>query len=226
MENTKRGVEGNKKKIIALVVALVLLVGGTYAWLTLTLTGTKTARIEAGTLSLELVDEANEINVENALPVADEEGMKTDPYVFTLNNNGNITSLYTVYLDSAAIDEGLSAMPQDKVKYSVVKTVKEIVGSRDSLGEDGDIADNVVSATETFPTDVYNNGAETISSKMLDTGTLAAGNYIEYELRLWISSDATNDEMKNTAFAGKLRIEATQQGIENDAAYGETEVTP
>lgn len=225
MENTKRGVEGNKKKIIALAVALVLLVGGTYAWLTLTLTGTKTARIEAGTLSLELVDEANEINVENALPVTDEEGKATDPYVFTLNNNGNITSLYTVYLDSAAIEEGLSAMPQDKVKYSVVKTVKTIVGSRDSLNEDGDTADTVVS-TETLATDVYNSGTETISSKMLDTGSLAAGNYIDYELRLWISSEATNDEMKNTAFAGKLRIEATQEGIENDAAYGETEVTP
>lgn len=225
MGNTKRGVEGNKKKIIALAVALVLLIGGTYAWLTLTLTGTKTARIEAGTLSLELVDEANEINVENALPVTDEEGKATDPYVFTLNNNGNITSLYTVYLDSAAIEEGLSAMPQDKVKYSVVKTVKTIVGSRDSLGEDGDTADTVVS-TETLATDVYNSGTETISSKMLDTGSLAAGNYIDYELRLWISSEATNDEMKNTAFAGKLRIEATQEGIENDAAYGETEVTP
>lgn len=225
MGNTKRGVEGNKKKIIALAVALVLLIGGTYAWLTLTLTGTKTARIEAGTLSLELVDEANEINVENALPVTDDEGKATDPYVFTLNNNGNITSLYTVYLDSAAIEEGLSAMPQDKVKYSVVKTVKTIVGSRDSLNEDGDTADTVVS-TETLATDVYNSGAETISSKMLDTGSLAAGNYIDYELRLWISSEATNDEMKNTAFAGKLRIEATQEGIENDAAYGETEVTP
>ena len=225
MGNTKRGVEGNKKKIIALAVALVLLIGGTYAWLTLTLTGTKTARIEAGTLSLELVDEANEINVENALPVTDDEGKATDPYVFTLNNNGNITSLYTVYLDSAAIDEGLSAMPQNRVKYSVVKTVKTIVGSRDSLNEDGDAADTVVS-TETLATDVYNSGAETISSKMLDTGSLASGNYIDYELRLWISSDATNDEMKNTAFAGKLRIEATQEGIENDAAYGETEVTP
>lgn len=225
MGNTKRGVEGNKKKIIALAVALVLLIGGTYAWLTLTLTGTKTARIEAGTLSLELVDEANEINVENALPVTDDEGKATDPYVFTLNNNGNITSLYTVYLDSAAIEEGLSAMPQNRVKYSVVKTIKTIVGSRDSLEEDGDTADTVVS-TETLATDVYNSGAETISSKMLDTGSLAAGNYIDYELRLWISSDATNDEMKNTAFAGKLRIEATQEGIENDAAYGETEVTP
>lgn len=225
MGNTKRGVEGNKKKIIALAVALVLLIGGTYAWLTLTLTGTKTARIEAGTLSLELVDEANEINVENALPVTDDEGKVTDPYVFTLNNNGNITSLYTVYLDSAAIEEGLSAMPQNRVKYSVVKTIKTIVGSRDSLNEDGDTADTVVS-TETLATDVYNSGAETISSKMLDTGSLAAGNYIDYELRLWISSDATNDEMKNTAFAGKLRIEATQEGIENDAAYGETEVTP
>lgn len=224
-ENEKKGVEANKKKIIALAVALVLLIGGTYAWLTLTLTGTKTARIEAGTLSLELVDEANAINVENALPVSDADGLATDPYVFTLNNNGNITSLYTVYLDTAAIDQGLTTMPQNRVKYSVVKTVKTIVGSRDSLKEDGDTADTVVS-TETLATSVYNSEAETISSKQLDSGSLAAGQYIDYELRLWIDSGATNDEMKNTAFAGKLRIEATQEGIEEDAAYSETEETP
>ena len=68
MKEKNKGVEANKKKIIALAVALVLLIGGTYAWLTITLTGTKTTRIEAGTLSLELVDEANEINIEDALP--------------------------------------------------------------------------------------------------------------------------------------------------------------
>ena len=219
MKEKNKGVEANKKKIIALAVALVLLIGGTYAWLTITLTGSKTTRIEAGTLSLELVDEANEINIDDALPMSDTDGeAQLNPYTFTLNNNGNISSVYTVYLDSVAIDEALNAMPQNRVKYSVVKTIKTIVGSKDSLGEDGDTEDTVVS-TETLTTDVFNSTAETTTSKQLDTGTLSANNYIEYELRLWIDENATNTEMENAAFAGKLRIEASQENIEEDQAY-------
>ena len=44
-------IENNKKKILALALALVLLIGGTYAWLTITLTGTRTTRIEAINIS-------------------------------------------------------------------------------------------------------------------------------------------------------------------------------
>lgn len=219
MKEKNKGIEANKKKIIALAVALVLLIGGTYAWLTITLTGTKTTRIEAGTLSLELVDEANEINIEDALPMTDTDGeAQENPYTFTLNNNGNISSVYTVYLDSVAIDETLKAMPQNRVKYSVVKTIKTIVGSKDSLGEDGDTKDTVVS-TETLTTDVFSITGVAQDSKQLDTGTLAANNYIEYELRLWIDENATNEEMEKAAFAGKLRIEASQENIEEDQAY-------
>ena len=221
MKEKNKGVEANKKKIIALAVALVLLIGGTYAWLTITLQGTKTTRIEAGTLSLELVDEANEINIDDALPMSDSDGeAQENPYTFTLNNNGNISSVYTVYLDSVAIDETLNAMPQNRVKYSVVKTIKTIVGSKDSLGEDGDTTDTVVS-TETLTTDVFSSTGVAQDSKQLDTGTLAANNYIEYELRLWIDENATNTEMENAAFSGKLRIEASQENIEEDQAYAE-----
>ena len=222
-ERKNKGVEGNKKKIIALAVALVLLIGGTYAWLTITLKGTKTTRIEAGTLSLELVDEANAIDIKDALPMSDSDGeAQENPYTFTLNNNGNIPSVYTLYLDSAAIEDGLVAMPQNRVKWYVVKTVKQIVGSRDSLKDPDDQGtDTIVSSTVELGPDVFNSAAETASSVQLDTGTLAAKNYIEYELRLWIDSEASNEEMENAAFSGKLRIEATQEGIEEDQAYAE-----
>lgn len=165
------------------------------------------------------MDEANEINIEDALPMTDTDGeAQENPYTFTLNNNGNISSVYTVYLDSVAIDETLKAMPQNRVKYSVVKTIKTIVGSKDSLGEDGDTKDTVVS-TETLTTDVFSITGVPQDSKQLDTGTLAANNYIEYELRLWIDENATNEEMEKAAFAGKLRIEASQENIEEDQAY-------
>ena len=221
MKNERKSVEKNNTKILALALALVLLIGGTYAWLTLTLTGTKTTKLEAGTLSLNLTDEANAINLENAVPITDEDGLKLEPYTFIVENNGTITSEYSVYLDSTAIDEGLTAMPQNRIKYSITKTVKTKVGAtRDS-------ATDTIKSAATTTTAILNpfdaDGiTQTNPNRLLDEGTLDANDYIEYTLRLWISQDATTAEMNNTAFSGKLRIEATQQGIEetteNDAS--------
>lgn len=221
MKNERKSVEKNNTKILALALALVLLIGGTYAWLTLTLTGTKTTKLEAGTLSLNLTDEANAINLENAVPITDEDGLKLEPYTFVVENNGTITSEYSVYLDSTAIDEGLTAMPQNRIKYSITKTVKTKVGAtRDS-------ATDTIKSAATTTTAILNpfesdGTTQTNPNRLLDEGTLDANDYIEYTLRLWISQDATTAEMNNTAFSGKLRIEATQQGIEettgNDAS--------
>lgn len=213
-------VEGNKKKIVALAVALLLLVGGTYAWLTITLNGTKTARIEAGTLSLELDNESAAINITDGMPKSDADGQTQDEkYTFTLNNNGNITSEYTVFLDSQAVTG--TPMPQNRVKYAITKTVKSIVGVRDSLNSDGDEADTVVTSTTTV-VDAYGVADTFATEKALDSGKLAAGNYIEYELRLWVDENASTDEMKDAEFGGKLRITAQQEGIEEDAAYPTT----
>ena len=102
-KNKENFAERNKKQLLVIALALVLLLGGTYAWLTLTLNGTKKVRIEAGTLSLVL-DEGNAINVEDSVPMSDIDGLATTPYTFSLQNNGNVTSKYTIYLDDASID--------------------------------------------------------------------------------------------------------------------------
>ena len=239
----KSGVEANKKKIIALAIALILLVGGTYAWLRISLTGTKTVRIEAGTLSLELVDEANAISMTNALPMSDEEGLETVPYTFVLNNNGTIPSEYTVYLDKQGVDETKAfAMDPQHIRYTLKKTTMKINGTKDAVdAEDGD--DEVVGVEEFGTTEVLKfsdivteDGSSVVLDSSSASGTIVSGNYIIYELQLWIDKDATNSDMSkkiadpndaektitvNAEYSGKLRIDATQVGIEDDQAYGE-----
>ena len=92
-KENKNFMEKNKKQVIAIALALVLLIGGSYAWLSVTLKGTKKVRIEAGTLSLVL-DEGNAINVSDSVPMSDADGLATDAYTFSLQNNGNVTSEY------------------------------------------------------------------------------------------------------------------------------------
>ena len=192
-KENKNFMEKNKKQVIAIALALVLLIGGSYAWLSVTLKGTKKVRIEAGTLSLVL-NEGNAINVSDSVPMSDVDGLKTDAYTFSLQNNGNVTSEYTIYLDDASIDSADERFDDSALKYSLKKN-------------DG------ASTTALLSTLQDGNG-----KRVLETGTIEAGTTNTYSLNLWIKDEATNDDVQTTTdgntigkvFAGKLRIEASQ----------------
>ena len=192
-KENKNFMEKNKKQVIAIALALVLLIGGSYAWLSVTLKGTKKVRIEAGTLSLVL-DEGNAINVSDSVPMSDADGLATDAYTFSLQNNGNVTSEYTIYLDDASIDSADERFDDSALKYSLKKNAE-------------------ASTTALLSTLQDDNG-----KRVLETGTIEAGTTNTYSLNLWIKDEATNDDVQTTTdgntigkvFAGKLRIEASQ----------------
>ena len=60
--------------------------------------GEKEYVIRAGTLDLNM-EEGNELTLESVIPLEDEEGMKLNGFTFSLTNNGNIESDYSIYLD-------------------------------------------------------------------------------------------------------------------------------
>ena len=77
------------KQLFALAFTLVLLIAGSYAWLTLQVTGNKTNILRAGTLKLTLDDTtSNGILLEKAVPMSDTKGKTTTEYTFTLQNTG------------------------------------------------------------------------------------------------------------------------------------------
>ena len=45
------------------------------------------------------MEEGNELTLESVIPLEDEEGMKLNGFTFSLTNNGNIESDYSIYLD-------------------------------------------------------------------------------------------------------------------------------
>ena len=183
----------NKKRsgIYVLCLLLILIIGISYAWLQITLTGDKKNTVTVGTLSLKLDDKFGEgINIENAVPLSDESGLKTKSYKFELENNGTILSNYTIYLDDLDLEEGEVRLPDKYVKYTLIKNGKE---SSPAL----------LSTTGTNP------------NRILDSGKLKVGEKNTYELKIWIDSSADNSIMAMT-FLTKIRVEASQEGIEND----------
>ena len=171
------------KQLFALALVLLVLLGGTYAWLTLQVTGEKTNVLRAGTLSLVLDDTtSNGIKLEKAVPISDEKGKTGTEYTFTLQNKGTKAASYTIYLDDVALEASETRMDDSKVKYQLTKNSNETVAL-----------------------------LNTLLDKILDSGEIAGSTTNTYSLRVWIDSAAGNEVM-GAILSKQLRVEATQAG--------------
>ena len=181
-----------KKKIILLVaVALILLMGTTYAWLSFSKSSEKTNVLHAGTLSLKLSNETEGgISLSNAYPMTDQEGLNTTVYTFSLVNDGTIDSNYTVYLDDLDLDSGKIRMDDSIVKYNFQKDEESATtGTISSLG--------------------------TSPNRVLDSGVIEKGKTVNYKLQVWMDYNADNSQQA-TSFKTQLRIEASQVTTNNN----------
>ena len=171
------------KQLFALAFVLIVLVAGSYAWLTLTIDKTNTNVLRAGTLSLVLDDTTSGgIKLEKAVPISDEKGKTGTEYTFTLQNKGTKAASYTIYLDDVALEASETRMEDSKVKYQLTKNSNETVAL-----------------------------LNTLSDKILDSGEIAGSTTNTYSLRVWIDSAAENEVM-GTILYKQLRVETTQAG--------------
>ncbi len=186
-EKKEKWLKKHKMGVIVGVSAVLMLLGLSYAWLQLTLRGTKELTIlTAGSLELELDDTmAGGISFTEAIPISNEEGLSQEGYTFTLENKGNVTSDYTIYLDDLALAEGQNRMQDSFIKYQLVKDGSEVdLQLLNAIGEN--------------------------PNRVLETGTIEPKAKYTYVLKMWIDENATNEVME-TMFKGQLRIEAMQE---------------
>ncbi len=170
---------------LAIIMVTILVLGVSYAWLSLTLNGTKNNVIKAGTLALTL-DDGTSVGISQlaALPISDDKGLELTPYTFSLENTGDIDSVYTIYIDDQAAEEGETAMPDTMVKLNIAKNNTSLKTS-------------LLSGIGAHP------------NRVLDSGTIKPGEKFTYNLRLWIDS-AAGEEVMGTTYRGMIRVEATQ----------------
>ena len=168
--------------IILILISLIALVGSSYALLTKSFKSKKLS-MEVGTLKIDFA-EGNAINMVNAVPMTDNDGMKTTPYTFTITNGGDINAYYTVSNEeelSNTLDTSYLRMKlTGSDGYdSGIKTVKEL-------------------GTETY--------------KLVDETLLATGKSVTYELRMWISQDAGNN-IQDKVYKSKIVVNGTSNKV-------------
>lgn len=178
----KEAVRKNRKIIIIILIVLIIAIAGTYAILRISVDGGRKNIITAGDLSLELKEGNNKISVSNAYPMTDEEGEATTDYSFTLKNDGDIPSIYTISLKDLNIDDGKTRMKDEYVKCKI-----QITGNKTE--------EKIIKLSEL--------------GRVLDSGTLDVNKSNHYKLQLWMDYDAPN-EAQGTVFKAKLSIEGEQ----------------
>jgi len=169
--------------IIVMALGMCLLVGASYAFFRLSLSGTKENVLKAGNLSLVLNETSEGIFLTDALPKADSDGILLDPYTFTLTNNSSFKSNYTIYLDDTTLDTNKTRLDDSKIKYQLINN-----GTQLNL--------RLLSETGVNP------------NRILASGTIEGNGVYNFSLRLWIDQNATRDIVGHQ-FKGKLRIVAS-----------------
>ncbi len=184
--------------ILFLAVVLVALFVA-YAIFTYQKTGTKQNELTTGTLVLKLDEtKGNAIDLSNVVPVLDETGLETDPYQFTLINEGSLSAQYRIRLE---YDEDAMAADGCTDKTMAYSQVKYALWKQNNTTDDASQNDPALLST--------------LTDHILDAGTLTAGDSNDYALRLWIDSqvgDNGADEINGKHLHVRLVIDAIVEG--------------
>ena len=126
-----------KKKVTRIVLSVLFalliisaLLSTTYALFSVDAYGAKPNDFSTGMLAIEAVSKSDTISLTNALPMTDEEGKQTTPYVFSVKNTGNLDYQFDIELLSTG--EASNTFPASIIRLQIddgeVTTLAEIGG--------------------------------------------------------------------------------------------------
>ena len=119
LNNPKSNKTRNIITIILAVVLVALFIGGSYALWTYNFTGGENV-IETDSISLELLESEDEvISIENALPMADKDGIvQSEAFSFavTTRTEGVTDIYYNLKIENVSVDSGYTAFSDNDIK--------------------------------------------------------------------------------------------------------------
>ena len=190
MEKKKR----NILITIALLIGIIAIIGVSYALWVLNLTQTGQNDIVTSCFNITFTDKDN-ISLQKAYPILDEEGKKLTPYEFTITNTCDSYASFNVNLEvlnttTLTNNDAVKAMISSKIN----DTETEITTS---------LLSGYKATTKTL------DNAQT--SFNLTTGYLNAKESKTYTLRLWLDGnvDMNTEGVQNAKFSSKVVVTAS-----------------
>ena len=185
-----------KKKIIILTISLIgitgIIVGVSLAFFSVGGSQETANTFTSGCLSISLTDESDSINLTNAYPVTDVEGLEGTSYDFTITNNCDSSTNYQINLES--LNQVANSLNADYIKVAL----------------SSDTVDNIIStlSDNTSATPTIDNAYESYN---LYTGSLGASESKTYHLKIWVDYDATVEQAANKVYSSKINVIANPE---------------
>ena len=185
-----------KKRVLILVASLIgitgIIVGVSLAFFSVGGSQEQANTFTSGCLSISLTDESTAINLTNAYPITDVEGLEGTSYDFTITNNCDSSTNYQINLES--LNQVANSLNADYIKVAL---------SSDSV-------DNIIStlSDNTSATPTIDNAYESYN---LYTGSLGASESKTYHLKIWVDYDATVEQPANKVYSSKINVIANPE---------------
>lgn len=177
--------------VIGILLALSATVGSSYAlWLSEE-TQENNNYITSGCFSLEYIDTINNtntfINLTNAYPINDNNGMNLTPYTIILRNTCDIAATYDLTLTTDKANTLDDSFLKTNLKNVTTNTTfnTQLLNTLTKTTLDNNLATEITS----------NNNITIDNTYLLASGKLNPFEEVKYELRIWLDIDAPNETM-------------------------------
>ena len=167
-------------------------IGITFAFFSIGGTQNTANTFTSGCLNIELTDASASINLTNAYPISDVEGVDSTSYDFTVRNTCDTATNYSINLES--LNQVSNTLNADYIKVSL----------------SSDTFDNAISklSANTKATPEIDEAYEAYT---LYTASLGANETKTYHLKLWINYDATVEQAANKTYSSKINVIANPE---------------
>ena len=201
MKEKVLAIKENKKAILILILLLMMIcVGISYAYWQLTLQQEEANLVNTGCFEI-VFTEQNDIQLEKAYPMKDNEASSLTPYTFTIENKCDSPASYQVNLETMSQDSGIKVLPDKYLKASLIEVDSTNTSTHNLTGE-YEVEKTIENAVKAYK---------------LDTGIIKGKEKKTFELRLWLDYDTPAiDEVMNATYNGKISITSSYLAIPNN----------
>ena len=185
----------NTKKLILGICLLVVFIGGlTYGLWALTHVQSQDNVYKTGCLNIRFIEESDEINITDAVPITDEEGLaQEESFDFTIQNTCEFNTSYEVYLE---VLPSTTLGSNNSVSYALDQNNAHVLGTKPKTNA------TIAGATSFVIGSGVLNAA---SSHESDDGGSRS-----YSLRLWLNDNSNPEDMRKQFF-GKIVVAGTME---------------
>jgi uncharacterized protein YcnI len=199
----------NNKKLrwimVIVLILIIIVIGVAYAFWSLTDNQKKGNKIATACIKITYEEDADSaINLEDAYPLSDEDGLNQTPYTFKITNSCSKSVKYSVNLDILTDLEDPSSLELDYVKVDLNGNSSSILSSYDTT---------------------FTSVSNAFTSKKLYVGELSGNESKSFELRLWLDEDTPIEKGEDKYFSSKIIVTTAQSSdfIEDDSDEVEEE---